>query len=98
MPEAKDGLTMRVFDVTGSESLRVSRDVFLDMKLEGRVGSGFFELRMPGREVAIEIGRYGNGKFLPILRSLSVMMPRLLASDELGVAKKMFESGIPVGY
>ncbi len=98
VPEAKDGFTMRVFDVTGSESLRVSRDVFLDMKLEGRVGRGFFELRMPGREVAIEIGRYGNGKFLPILRSLSVMMPRLLASDELGVAKKMFESGIPVGY
>jgi hypothetical protein len=96
--EAKEGLTMRVFDVTRSKSLGLREDVFLNIKIEGRVGSGFFELRMPGREVAIEIGLYDNGKFLPILRSPALLMPRLLVADELGITKKMFESGIPVGY
>ena len=98
VPEAKDGLTMRVFDVTGSESEILRRDSFLDIKIEGRVGCDFFEIRMPGREVAVEIGSFDKGKFLPILRSQVVSMPGLLLSDELGIARKLFESGIPLGY
>ncbi len=97
-PEARDGFTMRVFDVTGSELPRLSREVYFDLKIEGRVGCGFFELGMPGREVAIEIGFHDNGKFLPILYSSAVSMPELLRSDELGIAKEMLEPGVPVGY
>lgn len=96
--EAHEGFTMRVFDVTGNESLRISRDFLFDLKIEGRVGSGFFELGMPGREVKMEIGLYDNGRFLPILRSLSVSMPRLPVSDKLGIAKKIFGPGMPIGY
>jgi hypothetical protein len=96
--EALDGFTMRVFDVTEGESLGLHSDSFFDIKIEGRVGSGFFEFDMPGREVAVEIGLYDNGKFLPILRSPAVSMPGLLVSDELGITNKMVESGIPVGY
>jgi len=98
VPEAKDGLTMRVFDVTWSESATLYRDGFLDIKIGGRVGSGFFGLGMAGREVAVEIGFFDKGKFLPILCSQVVSMPRLLVSDELGIARKLFESGIPLGY
>jgi hypothetical protein len=97
-PEAKDGFTMRVFGVTRSESVRLRRDSFFDIKIEGRVGSGFFELGMPGREVSVEIGFFDKGRFLPILSSRVVSMPGLLVSDELGIAKKLFESGIPIGY
>jgi hypothetical protein len=98
VPEAKDGFTLRVFDVTRSESGRFRPDSFVDIKIDGRVGSGFFELKMPGREVAVEIGLFDTGKFLPILHSSSVSMPQLLVFDELGIGQKLFESGIPVGY
>jgi hypothetical protein len=97
-PETKGGFTMRVFDVTGGESVSLGADVFFDIEIEGRVGCGFFELGMPGREVAMQVGLNINGKFLPILHSPIVSMPRLLASDELGIAKKMFGSAMPVGY
>jgi hypothetical protein len=97
-PEGKDGFTMRVFDVAGGESPRLRRESFYDIKIEGRVGSGFFELGMPGREVAVEIGFFDKSNFLPVLSSRVVSMPRLLVSDELGIAKKLFESGIPIGY
>jgi hypothetical protein len=97
-PEAKDGFTMRVFDVTGSESAGLRGDGFFDIKIEGRVGCGFFELGMPGREVAFEIGSFDKGMFMPILRSQVVSMPRRLVADELGIARKLFESGIPLGY
>lgn len=97
-PEAKGGFTMRVFDVAKGEALRLHPDSFFDMTVDGRVGSGFFELGMPGREVAVEIGLFDTGKFLPILRSQVVSMPRLLVSDELGIARKLFESAIPIGY
>lgn len=95
---ARDGFTMRVFNVPDRETPRAEREGLVDIKIKGRVGRAFFELGTPGRKVAIEIGYYENGKFLPVLRSSAVSLPRLLTYDELGIALKMFESGIPVGY
>ncbi len=96
---ASDGFTMRIFDVTkGGETLNKARESFLDIQIKDRVGRAFFELGVPGRKVTIEIGYYERGKFLPVLRSSAVSLPRLLTIDELGFALKLLESGIPVGY
>lgn len=95
---ATDGFTMRIFDVTGVESPGLEREHFVDIKIKDRIGRAFFELGMPGRKVAVEIGYYENGKFLPVMHASAVSMPRLLTIDELGIAQKLFESGIPVGY
>ncbi len=97
-PQAKRELTMRVLDVTIDEAVGSHPGGFLDIKIEGRVGSGFFEIAMPGRDVAVIIGLFEKEKFMPILSSQVVSMPRLLVPDELGIARKLFEAGIPLGY
>ncbi len=98
VPEAKDSLTLRVFDVPGGEPMMIRRGSYFDIKIEGRVGNGFFDIGRPGREVSFEIGHFDKGKFLPILRSRVISMPRLLVPDELGIALKLFDAGIPLGY
>jgi hypothetical protein len=99
VPDEGIPVMMRVFDVTsGGGRSGLPRDRFFDLHLDGRVGSGFFEVRMPGREIAIEIGLYRGEHFSPILQSEKVSMPELVVPDELGIARKLFESGVPVGY
>lgn len=99
VPDEGTPIIMRVFDVTPDErSLEFHWDRFFDLHLEGRVGSGFFEIGMPGRELTIEIGLYHGENFSAVLKSEKVSMPELLSPDELGVAQKLFESGVPVGY
>lgn len=99
IPAEDSIITMRVFDATtgytDSESLAKK---FFELRLEGRIGSGFFDIGMPGRNVAVEIGLDYNGTFLPILESPAVSMPEIVVFDELGIAQKLFESGVPVGY
>ena len=99
VPDEGTPIIMRVFDVSPDErSLEFHWDRFLDLHLEGRVGSGFFEIGMPGREVAIEIGLWQGENFSAVLKSEKVSMPDLVVPDELGIAQKLFESGVPVGY
>ncbi len=95
---ARDGFVMRVFNVPDGEQPRSAQEGLLEIKIKDRVGRAFFELGMPGRKVALEVGYYENGKFLPVLRSSAVSLPRVLTTDELGIALKLFESGIPIGY
>lgn len=97
-PAATERLTMRAFALTGNESPTIRGESSLDFHIEGRVGCGFFDLKMPGREVAVEIGFYDNDNFLPILRSRIVSMPRLTEFDELGIAQVLFGSSSAVGY
>lgn len=99
VPDEGTPIIMRVFDVTPDErSLEFHWDRFFDLHLEGRVGSGFFEIGMPGRELTIEIGLYHGENFSAVLKSEKVSMPDLVSPDELGVAQKLLESGVPVGY
>jgi len=98
IPGRNDNFTMRVFDVTDHGQVGAGPDIFFDLKIEGSEGAGFFEIRMPGRDVAIEIGAFDSGQFLPLLQSSTISMPRLVVPDELGIAQKLFDSGIPVGY
>lgn len=98
-PGKKGDLTLRIFDVTGTGPESVSSYAGVDHRINSRVGSGFFEIRMHGREIIAEIGVNGKGrKYRVILRSGRVAMPELLTFDELGIAGKLFKSGIPVGY
>jgi hypothetical protein len=54
---------------------------------------------MPGRSVVAEIGLLlADNTFKPILRSPVVSFPKLLAFDELGIVRKLFEAGMRVGY
>ena len=96
----KEGtLNLRAYDITGIEFDGGNADTFLDLKIENRTGSSFFDINMQGRDVMIEIGilRPG-GNFMPILRSDAVSLPRLMVPDELGIAEKLSESGTPIGY
>jgi hypothetical protein len=99
IPAADTTVTMRVFDVTADHAAPVSPEKrFFEVKLEGRTGCGFFDIGMPGREVAVQIGLQRNGTFLAILVSRKVSMPELVAFDELGIAQALPTSGIKVGY
>jgi hypothetical protein len=99
IPAADTSLTMRVFDATtGQAAPDLPAKWCFDVPLDGRIGSDFFDIGMPGRDVAIEIGLHRNEKFSPILRSGKVHMPEAVVFDELGIAQKLFESGVPVGY
>jgi hypothetical protein len=100
LPEEKGEITMRISEVNGIgiSGARADRP-FLDIKVEDRVGSGFFDIHMPGISVVAEIGLlFADSTFKPILRSPVVSFPKLLAFDELGIVRKLFEPGMRVGY
>ena len=92
-------LTARILDVTGVRSGASPSDRFFEIGIDRWVGTGFFDIRMPGREVIMEIGLFEkDGAFRAIVRSDKVSIPALLTFDELGIVKKLFEEEIPVGY
>jgi hypothetical protein len=96
--EAGD-LVLRVFDVTGIDFSGFNANCFMDIRADARVGRGFYALNMPGRDIIVEAGVLRpDGPFKGIIRSEGVSIPSLLTFDELGVARKLLESGIPVGY
>ena len=96
----KEGdLTLRFYDVTGTEFDGNSAHAILDTGIAQRVGSGFFVIRMPGRDVTVEAGIASpEGSFHTVMRSDIVSLPFLLTFDDLGIVQGLFASGIPVGY
>ncbi|MBI5073599.1 MAG: DUF4912 domain-containing protein [Nitrospirae bacterium] len=96
----KEGeLNLRFYDITGIEFNDWNANAVLDVLINKRVGSGFFDIHMPGRDVVVAVGILSpTSGFMPIVRSDMVSFPELLAFDELGIVQKLFESGIPVGY
>jgi len=92
-------LNLRFYDITGIEFNDWNAHAILDIPINKRVGSDFFDIRMPGRDVVVGVGILSavNG-FMPIVRSDMISFPELLTFDELGIVQKLFESGIPVGY
>lgn len=100
LPEEEGELTMRISEVSGISTSRArAGKPFLDIRIDRRVGSGFFDIHMPGRDIVAEIGLlFIGGTFRPILRSPVVSFPKLPAFDELGIVRKLFEAGMRVGY
>jgi hypothetical protein len=99
MPADDAPVTMRVFGTAAGHTISEwPPGRFLELRLERRTGSGFFDIGMPGSDVAVEIGLHRNGIFSPVVKSPKVSMPEPVVLDELGIAQKLFESGVPVGY
>jgi hypothetical protein len=83
-------LNLRVYDVTGADvnsSVRRSKTgSFFDIPVRNRVDSRFYELKMSGKEVMMEIGLlHGKRKFKPIIRSNRVSIPKL--HEESGIKR-----------
>jgi hypothetical protein len=92
-------LVLRFYDITGIEFDGQNANVVTAFSISRRVGNGFFEIRMPGREVIVEAGVMSpEGAFHAVVRSEAVSFPFLLSLDDLGIVQKLLASGIPVGY
>jgi hypothetical protein len=96
----KEGkLILRFHDVTGIEFDGQNANAVIDIDISRRVGNGFFDIRMPGRDVIVEAGVIRpEGTFHAVVRSEAVSFPFLLAFDDLGIVQRLLASGIPVGY
>jgi hypothetical protein len=95
LPGRRD-LRMRFFDVTVSGP-NGRPDGFVDIGITGRVGSGFFNIMMSGRDIVAEIGIVKDRRFQPILRSNMVSFPVPMHYYESWMPEPP-ESGTPVGY
>lgn len=92
-------ITLRIYDVTGLVFTGINAHRFVDLTVADRVGSDFFALNMPGREVIIELGIVsGETRMHTIMRSKRIVFPPLLMQDDLGITARLSSSGLPVGY
>ena len=92
-------LILRVYDVTGIDLEKVQGRRFFDIPIKHRVDSKFFDIKMPGREVIMEIGLlYPEGSFKAIKRSHRVSMPELQSFEELGITGLLSDSDSLIGY
>jgi hypothetical protein len=85
-------LNLRVYDVTGADVNSSGRHSktgsFFDIPVRNRVDSRFYELKMSGKEVIMEIGLLrGKKKFKPIIRSNRVSIPELHEFEEPGIKR-----------
>jgi hypothetical protein len=92
-------LTLRVYDVTGLDFNGSNANRFFDIGLNKRVDSKFVDIKMPGRDVIMEIGLLQpDGSFEPIKRSNRVSMPSLRTLEEIGTAASLAGSDTLIGY
>jgi hypothetical protein len=81
-------LNLRIYDVTGMDvdsSQHGSRfRSFFDIPVRNRVDSKFYELKMSGKAVFMEIGLLHKRKFTPITRSNRVSIPELYEFEKSG--------------
>ena len=92
-------LTLRVYDVTGLEFDGSNANSFFDIALGKRVDSKFIDIKMPGRDVIMEIGLLQpEGPFEPIKRSNRVSMPALRTWDEMGITGSWSGPNTLIGY
>ena len=79
-------LTLRVYDVTGMDFDGSHANRFFDISLRNRVDSKFIDIKMPGKDVIMEVGLlHPKGVFKAIKRSNRVSMPTLQTFEELGI-------------
>jgi hypothetical protein len=92
-------LTLRVYDVTGVDFDGSNASKFFDITPSKRVDSKFIDIKMPGRDVIMEIGLLRpDGSFEPIKRSNRVSMPALRTLEELGINGSLSDSITLIGY
>jgi hypothetical protein len=91
IPAVDTAVILRVIDVTPDHAApQPPPERSRDFMLKGRVGSGFFDIGMPDRDVIVEVGHHRHGAFSPILTSSKVSMPP--------AAEELLEPEVPVGY
>lgn len=92
-------LNLRVYDVTGINFFSSPAGGFFDIPLRERVDSKFLDIKMPGRDVIMEVGLLQpEGTFKAITRSNKVSMPALQTFEELGITGLLSDSDTLIGY
>lgn len=95
----KGKLTLRVYDVTGMDFDGSHANRFFDISLRNRVGSRFIDIKMPGKDVIMEVGLlHPKGVFRAIKRSNRVSMPALQTFEELGITGVLSDPDTFIGY
>ncbi|PKL52300.1 MAG: hypothetical protein CVV37_01905 [Nitrospira bacterium HGW-Nitrospira-1] len=91
-------LVLRVYDVTGLDFDSSHANGFFDIPLRNRVDSKFIDIKMPGKEVIMEIGLlHPDGAFKAIKQSNRVSMPALQSLKEPGIGS-LPDSDTLIGY
>ncbi len=92
-------LALRVYDVTGIDFDGTNASSFFDISLRNRADSKFIDIKMPGRDVIMDVGLLDpEGTFKTIKRSNRVSMPALQTFDELDIAGPLSDSETLIGY
>lgn len=92
-------LTLRVYDVTGIDFDSSHANRFFDISLRNRVDSKFIDIKMPGKDVIMEVGLiHPEGTFKAIKQSDRVSMPALQTFEELGITGALSEPDTFIGY
>ncbi len=90
-------LYLRVYDMTAGGN--GSSGSYFDIRILSRIGSGFFRVDLPGREVVLAIGLMAaKGRFRAIIRSRRLLFPPYFISGERDAAGTPSEPDRPVGY
>lgn len=77
-------LCIRVYDVTGIQFDGSNAAAFFDQEVYERVGSWYFDFGRPTHSFCADLGLMApNGRFLTLVRSNRVTMPRDVVSDVL---------------
>lgn len=92
-------LALRVYDVTGIDFDGTNANSFFDISLRNRADSKFFDIKMQGRDIIMQIGLlHPDGTFKTIKQSNRVSMPALQTFDELGIAGSFSDPEPLIGY
>lgn len=102
-PEAISGeagkLALRVYDVTGIDFDGANAHRSFDISLRNRADSKFFDVKMQGREIIMEIGLvHPEGAFKALKRSNRVSMPALQTFEEIDITGPLSDDERLVGY
>lgn len=92
-------LALRVYDVTGIDFDGTNANRSFDISLRNRADSKFFDVKMQGREIIMEIGLvHPEGRFKALKRSNRVSMPALQTLEEFDIAGPLSDSDTLIGY
>jgi len=77
-------LCVRIYDVTGIQFNGANATAYFDQEVYERVGSWYFDLGRPTHSFCADLGLLAtNGRFLTLVRSNTITMPREGVSDVL---------------
>lgn len=92
-------LALRVYDVTGIDFDGANAVRFFDIPLRKRADSKFFDIKMQGKDIIMQIGLlHPDGTFKTIKQSNRVSMPELQTFDEFGLTGPFSGPETLIGY